>query len=109
MFVSKERPEALDGLLKKSSEELTAEPTDLPLSKAKLVRTFMPGSSPAAIAVALPGGHAYCWDAGNCRLRYAWQGWIHPTAWQLWTLAHATDLARPRLLPGASVSVSLYG
>ena len=74
MFVSKERPEALDGLLKKSSEELTAEPTDFPLSKAKLVRTFMPGSSPAAIAVALPGGHAYCWDAGNCRLRYAWRG-----------------------------------
>ena len=28
----------------------------------------------AAIAVALPGGHAYCWDAGNCRLRYAWRG-----------------------------------
>ena len=44
MFVSNERPEALDGLLKKSSEELTAEPTDFPLSKAKLVRTFMPGS-----------------------------------------------------------------
>ena len=37
-------------------------------------RTFMPDCSPAAIAVSLPGGHSYCWDAGNCRLRYAWRG-----------------------------------
>ena len=35
-------------------------------------RTFMPGASPAAFAVALPGNHYYCWDAGECRLRYAW-------------------------------------
>ena len=74
MFVAKERPVELDALLKKSAEEPAAATTELPLSKAKLVRTFMPGSSPAAIAVALPGGHAYCWDAGNCRLRYAWRG-----------------------------------
>jgi hypothetical protein len=32
----------------------------------------MPGASPAAFAVALPGNHYYCWDAGECRLRYAW-------------------------------------
>ena len=37
-------------------------------------RTFMPDSSPAAIAVNLPGGHSYCWDAGACRLRYGWRG-----------------------------------
>ncbi len=35
-------------------------------------RTFMPGASPAAFAVALPGDQFYCWDAGECRLRYAW-------------------------------------
>ena len=28
----------------------------------------------AAIAVALPHGVSYCWDDGNCRLRYAWIG-----------------------------------
>lgn len=35
-------------------------------------RTFMPGASPAAFAVALPGNQYYCWDAGECRLRYVW-------------------------------------
>ena len=35
-------------------------------------RTFMPGASPAAFAVALPGNQYYCWDAGECRLRYSW-------------------------------------
>jgi uncharacterized cupredoxin-like copper-binding protein len=39
-----------------------------------LYRTFMPDAGPAAIAVHLPGGLSYCWDAGACRLRYAWQG-----------------------------------
>ena len=37
-------------------------------------RTFMPDSSPAAIAVSLPNGLSYCWDAGPCRFRYAWKG-----------------------------------
>ena len=32
----------------------------------------MPGASPAAFAVALPGNHYFCWDAGECRLRYVW-------------------------------------
>ena len=32
----------------------------------------MPGASPAAFAVALPGNHYYCWDAGESRLRYVW-------------------------------------
>ncbi|GAB4016283.1 hypothetical protein GCM10028773_08890 [Spirosoma koreense] len=39
-----------------------------------LYRIFMPDASPAAIAVCLPHDLAYCWDAGTCRLRYAWQG-----------------------------------
>jgi azurin len=37
-------------------------------------RIFMPNSGPAAIAVALHGSQNVCWDAGECRLRYAWQG-----------------------------------
>lgn len=39
-----------------------------------LYRVFMAGASPAAIAVNLPQAVSYCWDAGACRLLYAWQG-----------------------------------
>jgi hypothetical protein len=39
-----------------------------------LYRVLMPDAGPAAIAVCLPGDLAYCWDAGSCRLRYAWTG-----------------------------------
>lgn len=39
-----------------------------------LYRIFMPDTGPAAIAVSLPNQLSYCWDAGSCRLRYAWQG-----------------------------------
>lgn len=39
-----------------------------------LYRIFMPDAGPAAIAVSLPKQLSYCWDAGSCRLRYAWQG-----------------------------------
>jgi len=37
-------------------------------------RIFMPQSGPASIAVALPGSLNYCFDAGNCRVRYVWSG-----------------------------------
>lgn len=37
-------------------------------------RCFMPDSGPASIAVTLPGGYSYCWDAGAVRFRYAWKG-----------------------------------
>ena len=39
-----------------------------------LYRIFMPDAGPAAIAVSLPNELSYCWDAGSCKLRYAWQG-----------------------------------
>jgi len=39
-----------------------------------LYRIFLPGASPAAIAVRLSDSLSYCWDAGTCRLRYAWYG-----------------------------------
>ena len=37
-------------------------------------RVFMPDAGPAAIAVALSDDQNFCWDAGQCRLRYAWKG-----------------------------------
>lgn len=37
-------------------------------------RTFLADCGPAAIAVGLPGGLSYAFDAGLCRLRYAWKG-----------------------------------
>ncbi|ERJ58951.1 plastocyanin/azurin family copper-binding protein [Sphingobacterium paucimobilis] len=39
-----------------------------------LYRLYIEGSGPAAIAVHLPEKLSYCWDAGACRLRFAWQG-----------------------------------
>lgn len=37
-------------------------------------RIFVRDTGPASMAVALPGNQNYCWDAGACRLRYAWFG-----------------------------------
>jgi azurin len=39
-----------------------------------MYRAFMPQSGPASIAVGMLGDISYCWDAGQCRLRYAWKG-----------------------------------
>jgi hypothetical protein len=64
--------------------EITKDPNIPPSSAQTLLagggrrpftqRIFMPGAGPAAIAVALAGNQNFCWDAGECRLRYAWQG-----------------------------------
>lgn len=45
-----------------------------PSRGAVVVRTVMPEATPAAIAVGLPGGLSYCFDAGSQRLLYAWRG-----------------------------------
>lgn len=39
-----------------------------------LYRAYMTDSSPASIAVNLPGDLSYCWDTETCELRYAWEG-----------------------------------
>jgi hypothetical protein len=39
-----------------------------------MYRTFMPDSGPASIAVGMLNNLSYCWDAGDCRLRYLWKG-----------------------------------
>ncbi|MGJ8633105.1 MAG: plastocyanin/azurin family copper-binding protein [Luteolibacter sp.] len=44
------------------------------LVRPAVKRFFMEKAGPAAIAVALENEMNYCWDAGNCRLRYAWAG-----------------------------------
>ena len=49
-------------------------PHAYPLQRPMMYRMFMPDASPAAIAVALPGQDSFCWDAAQCRFRYAWSG-----------------------------------
>jgi azurin len=44
------------------------------VTRARVQRFFMPQAGPASIAVVLPGGYSYCWDAGAGRFRYAWKG-----------------------------------
>ncbi len=39
-----------------------------------IYRVFIDGASPAAIAVSLSNDLSYCWDAGTCKLRFAWSG-----------------------------------
>jgi len=76
LFVSKERPKAMDELLAKAAAAPSTQSILSTPSKSAVAivhRTFMPNCSPAGIAVSLPGGHSYCWDAGNCRLRYVWR------------------------------------
>jgi hypothetical protein len=43
-------------------------------NRVSVYRFFMPQAGPASIAVVLPSGYSYCWDAGAGRFRYAWKG-----------------------------------
>ena len=43
----------------------------------------MPEAGPAAIAVAVNDDLHYCWDAGECRLRYIWGG-DFIDGWDVW-------------------------
>ncbi|MGY8644435.1 MAG: plastocyanin/azurin family copper-binding protein [Verrucomicrobiales bacterium] len=61
------------GELEKTKEKVAVE-------RPTFIRCIRPDAGPAAIAVALPEELNVCWDAGNCRLRYAWSGgFIDPT------------------------------
>jgi cytochrome c551/c552 len=42
--------------------------------RPQIQRIFMPDAGPAAVAVALDDSMSFCWDAGECRLRYSWNG-----------------------------------
>jgi hypothetical protein len=77
----------------------TPEPTPAPLAgdtpadidehvenRARVIREFLPDTSSASLAVALPTAdtdqkQAYCFDAVNCYLRYAWTGDFLSIAW----------------------------
>ncbi len=63
-------PEGLAGGPPEPDRESLLVPEDEPI----VVRWYMPEATPAAIAVGLPGGVSYCFDAGESRLRYAWLG-----------------------------------
>ena len=54
--------------------ELGSEAMPVPSDKPVVIRWDLPEATPAAIAVGLPGGLSYCFDAGESRLRYAWRG-----------------------------------
>ncbi len=51
-----------------------AEAKPVPGKEAIVIRWDMPESTPAAIAVGLPGKLSYCFDAGRSQVLYAWQG-----------------------------------
>lgn len=51
-------------------------PHPFPVEYPVLYRTFIAGSSPAAIVVSLSPTLSYCWDAGQSRLRYVWAGGV---------------------------------
>ncbi|MCY7351497.1 MAG: hypothetical protein LH606_12670 [Cytophagaceae bacterium] len=54
----------------------SASPHPFAIEYPMLYRTFIAGASPAAIVVSLSPNLSYCWDAGQCRLRYAWAGGV---------------------------------
>ena len=55
-----------------TEEKVSGHPYNMILPS--IYRTFMPQTGPASIAVGMLGDISYCWDAGQCRLRYAWKG-----------------------------------
>ena len=71
LYIGKEMPPINDD---PNVPKVLASPLWGKFSRPAVQRIFMPAAGPAAIAVALPNGQNYCWDAGACRLRYAWPG-----------------------------------
>ena len=60
--------------------------------RPNVMRIFMPEAGPAAIAVAVNEELHYCWDAGECRLRYIWKG-DFIDGWSVWR-GNGNGLAR---------------
>jgi cbb3-type cytochrome oxidase cytochrome c subunit/cytochrome c553 len=84
--------------------ELGGEAKPVPGKEAIVIRWDMPEATPAAIAVGLPGGRlSYCFDAGESRLRYAWQGGFLDLSG---TLLRKTD--RNRLTPTAELMGQVF-
>jgi len=64
------KPEAKGHADHESAQVLNASSQKSPY----LYRVYIDGASPAAIAVSLTENLSYCWDAGTCKLRFAWKG-----------------------------------
>ncbi len=77
-YIPLERRKDANTSMKKESHihnrEVSQAPHPYKQTPPYMYRIFIPEASPAAIAVNLPKGLSYCWDAGVCRLRYAWKG-----------------------------------
>ena len=72
---SRRQDSAVGGKEASQAEKLAGvSPHPYPLIPPYLYHVFIEGASPAAIAVHLPNDLSYCWDAGDCRLRFAWKG-----------------------------------
>ncbi len=83
---------------------LDGEARPAPGKESIIIRWDMPEATPAAIAVGLPGGRfSYCFDAGECRLRYAWQGGFLDMSG---TLLRKTD--KNRLTPTAELIGEIF-
>ncbi len=83
--------------------EAGSEARPLPEREAMVIRWDMPEATPAAIAVGLPGGVSYCFDAGESRLRYAWKGGFVDMSE---TLNRKTDASR--LTPTARILGEIF-
>ncbi|MGJ8642734.1 MAG: plastocyanin/azurin family copper-binding protein [Luteolibacter sp.] len=67
-----ENDENIPQFAREGAKRLTA--AKAAVVRPSVMRYFLEDAGPAAIAVALENDLNYCWDAGNCRLRYAWTG-----------------------------------
>ncbi|MGA0133911.1 MAG: c-type cytochrome [Opitutales bacterium] len=67
----------------KEKKAALADPFARTPRRPEVQRIFLPNSGPAAIAVALPGDLAFCFDAGRCQLRSVWRG-NFLKAWDYW-------------------------
>ncbi|MFN0103642.1 MAG: c-type cytochrome [Bryobacteraceae bacterium] len=86
-----------------SDLEVTAEAKPVVGKEAVVVRWDMPEATPAAIAVGLPGGFSYCFDAGRSKLLYAWRGgFLDMTG----TLLRKTD--NKKLTPTAGIIGEIF-
>ncbi|MBI2686515.1 MAG: hypothetical protein HYX27_09390 [Acidobacteria bacterium] len=82
---------------------VTSEARPVAGKTAMVVRWDMPEATPAAIAVGLPGGVSYCFDAGRSQLLYAWRGgFVDMTG----TLLRKTD--EKRFTPTAAIVGTVF-
>jgi len=68
------RQDEASGKKENVKESTSVNPHPYALIPPYLYHVFIEGASPAAIAVCLPNDLSYCWDAGDCRLKFAWKG-----------------------------------